>query len=72
MNTRVIVAVAVLALIACWFWWQEEEKWCDGFYQDASPAAFTVCLPLSPFVAFGIVTTCCVVIIWMKLRKSSR
>jgi hypothetical protein len=72
MNTRAIVAFAVLALIACWFWWQEEEKFCEAFFEDASPAAFTLCVPLSPFAAVGIVIICCVAILWMKRRKSSR
>lgn len=72
MNTRAIVAFAVLALIACWFWWQGEEKFCEAFSADASPAALTLCVPLSPFAAVGIVTICCVAILWMKRRKNSR
>jgi hypothetical protein len=66
---RAVIAFAVMALIACWFWWQEEEKWCGAFYEGTSPVAATICLPLSPLVALGIVLISGVAILRMKLRK---
>jgi hypothetical protein len=66
---RVVCAIAITALAGCWFWWLEEERLCEGFEQKASPAALTFCVPLSPFVAIGIVFFSGAAIIWMVLRK---
>jgi uncharacterized iron-regulated membrane protein len=64
-----VVAIAMAALIGCWFWWLKEEKWCAAFEEEATPAALTFCLPVSPFVAFSIVLISGGVILWMKFRK---
>jgi hypothetical protein len=66
---RVVLAFAITALIGCWFWWLEEEKWCAAFEENASPAALTMCMQLSPLVAGGIVLISSGVLLWTKFRR---
>ncbi|MGR6468178.1 QVPTGV class sortase B protein-sorting domain-containing protein [Rhizobium sp. PAMB 3182] len=46
-------------------------NWCDGFYENSSSLAFSLCLPLAPFVALGIVLIGGVALLWMTRRKHS-
>ncbi|MCB1445847.1 MAG: hypothetical protein KDJ87_08620 [Rhizobiaceae bacterium] len=66
---RAIIAVAVLALIGCFFWWREEDKWCGAMSEAAWSPGIFFCLPLSPFAAVVIVVISACAIAWIHLRQ---